>query len=114
MSSTDELAGELADAGVVPRAPLVLVVVPDGVALAWPGGSRAVAGDPVATVRSVLPLQPRWTWWSARSTATALVRGGVHLRACWDLGAVGRLLHGSRREDPAAPGSSRRGRLCPI
>ena len=102
MSSTDELAGELADAGVVPRAPLVLVVVPDGVALAWPGGSRAVAGDPVATVRAVLPLQPRWTWWSARSTATALVRGGVHLRACWDLGAVGRLLHGLRRDDPAA------------
>ena len=102
MSSTDELAGELADAGVVPRAPLVLVVVPEGVALAWPGGSRAVAGDPVATVRAVLPLQPRWTWWSARSTATAPVRGGVHLRACWDLGAVGRLLHGLRRDDPAA------------
>ena len=102
MSPTDELAGELADAGVVPRAPLVLVIVPDGVALAWPGGSRAVAGDPVATVGAVLPLQPRWTWWSARSTATALVRGGVHLRACWDLGAVGRLLHGLRRDDPAA------------
>lgn len=102
MSSTDELAGELADAGVVPRAPLALVVVPGGVALVWPGGSRAIAGDPVATVRAVLPLQPRWTWWSARSTATALVRGGVHLRACWDLGAVGRLLHGLRRDDPAA------------
>ena len=114
MSSTDELAGELADAGVVPRAPLVLVIVPDGVALAWPGGSRAVAGDPVASVRAVLPLQPRWTWWSARSTAAALVRGGVHLRACWDLGAVGRLLHGLRRDDPAAVWAAAHGLPEPV
>ena len=102
VSIPDGLTAALADAGVVPRAPLALVVVPGGAALAWAGGSRTLSGDPVSAVRGLLALEPRWTWWSARSTATALVAGGVHLRACWDLGAVGRLLHGSRREDPAA------------
>lgn len=34
--------------------------------------------------------------WSARSV------GPLGARACWDLGAVGRLLHGLRRDDPAA------------
>jgi len=95
-------AAHLAATGVTARDPLAVVVVPDGVALAWSAGTLAVTGDPVAVVRSLLPLEPRWTWWSARETATPLVAAGLRVRACWDLGAVGRLLHGLRREDPGA------------
>ena len=79
-----------------------MVVVPAGLALAWRTGTRAVPGDVTGTVRELARLDPRWTWWSARGTATPLVAGGLRLRACWDLGAVGRLGHGLRRDDPAA------------
>ena len=41
-------------------------------------------------------------WWRAATTAPALTAAGVRPRACWDLGAVHRVLHGSRRDDPAA------------
>jgi DNA polymerase-1 len=74
-----------------------------GVALAWQSGSRCVATDrPAEVVASLTGRRPRWTWWSAGTTATPLVVAGVRLDACWDLGAVGRLLHGLRRDDPAA------------
>jgi DNA polymerase-1 len=99
------LAGELADAGVVRGAPLALVVLPGtGLALAWPSGTRRVpAGDPAAVVAGLAAaLDPRWTWWSARDTAQPLVAGGMRPRTCWDLGAVGRLAHGLRRDDAAA------------
>ena len=99
------LADDLGRRGVSARAPLALVLPPGGraaVGLAWPGGQRTVADDPVRVVRGLAPLEPRWTWWSARETAAPLVAAGVRLRACWDLGAVGRLLHGLRRDDPAA------------
>jgi DNA polymerase-1 len=99
------LAGELAQAGVVRGAPLALVVLPGtGLALAWPAGAkRVVAADPVAVVAELSSaLDPRWTWWSARETAEPLVAGGLRPRTCWDLGAVGRLAYGVRRDDPAA------------
>jgi DNA polymerase I len=84
--------------------PVCLVIaVGVGVALAWQGGSRCVATDQPGDVVAILVGQrPRWTWWSAGTTATPLVAAGVRLDACWDLGAVGRLLHGLRRDDPAA------------
>jgi DNA polymerase-1 len=47
-------------------------------------------------------LEPRWLWWSASDTAPALLDAGIRPARCWDLGAVGRLLHGTRRDDPAA------------
>ena len=106
------LADDLAAAGVGSRQPLAIVVVPAGLALAWSGhalGAGApevralgIPGDPAATVRGLAALEPRWVWWSADQTARPLVAAGLRLRACWDLGAVGRLLHGLRRDDPAA------------
>ena len=103
MSLADELTGlALAGSGPTGRPPVALVVVPGGVGLAWAGGDRAVAGDPVSIVRDLLAVEVRWTWWSARAAATPLVQAGLRPRACWDLGAVARLLHGSRRDDPAA------------
>jgi DNA polymerase-1 len=84
--------------------PVCLVIAAElGVALAWQGGSRCVATErPAEVVASLAGQRPRWTWWSAGTTATPLVAAGVRLDACWDLGAVGRLLHGLRRDDPAA------------
>jgi DNA polymerase-1 len=99
------LADDLCRRGVTPRAPLAVVLVPGAspaVGLAWPGGALTVAGDPTQVVRELASLDPRWTWWSARDTAAPLVAAGLRLRACWDLGAVGRLVHGLRRDDPAA------------
>ena len=95
-------ADDLRDRGWAPRAPLAVVAGERETGLAWPSGSTAVAAGLVEVVTDLTPLQPRWTWWSARGTAGPLVTAGVHVRACWDLGAVGRLLHGLRRDDPAA------------
>jgi DNA polymerase-1 len=84
--------------------PVGLVVVPElGLALAWDGGGRSVATvDPADAVQTLAGLDPRWTWWSARVTAAPLIAAGSRPRTCWDLGAVGRLLHGLHRDDPAA------------
>ncbi len=97
------VAGELSAAGVAGE-PLAIVVVPGvGLALAWAGGELQVpTPEPATVVRDLASLDPRWTWWSARATAATLVEAGVRPRICWDLGAVGRLLHGLRRDDPAA------------
>jgi DNA polymerase-1 len=71
--------------------------------MCWAGGSRQIRTDDAPGVVAALSeLAPRWTWWSATETATALVAAGVRPRLCWDLGAVGRLLHGLHRSDPAA------------
>ncbi len=101
---TRGLADELAAQGVQRGTPLALALVPRrGLALAWAGGVRQVeAADPVEVVRALSDLEPRWTWWAAGTDARPLVAAGLRLRACWDLGAVGRLLHGLRRDDAAA------------
>lgn len=101
------LADELVAEGCIRGAALGLVVAPGlGVALAWPVGRRGVAAkspaDVAAVLSSLAPLDPRWTWWTAQGTAASLVAAGLRPRACWDVGAVGRLLHGLRRDDPAA------------
>ncbi|MBI1376282.1 MAG: DNA polymerase I [Frankiales bacterium] len=57
---------------------------------------------PESVVAGIEERAPRWVWWSARDTATHLVAAGVRPRACWDLAAVGRLVHGSARDDPGA------------
>jgi len=44
--------------------------------------------------------RPRWVLW--RASTTRLVEQGLRPRAAWDLGAVNRLLHGGRRDDPGA------------
>ncbi len=61
-----------------------------------------MAATPASVVRELSDVEPRFTWWSADEAAAALVADGLRLRACWDLGTVGRLLHGLRRADPGA------------
>ncbi|MCU1591062.1 MAG: DNA-directed polymerase [Frankiales bacterium] len=83
-----------------PNPGAVVAVVPvadSGFALAWQGGSVTV---PALT--AFAELEPRWLWWSARTTAPAVLDAGVRPSRCWDLGTVGRLLHGLRRDDAAA------------
>nr|WP_196791231.1 DNA polymerase [Motilibacter aurantiacus] len=108
------MAQELAAAGVRRGAPLAVAVVPGrGVGLAWAGGTRAVVGDPRQVAEQLAVLGPRWTWWSAREAARPLVAAGFRPRACWDLGAVGMLLHGLRRSGPEAVWAAAHGRELP-
>jgi len=107
-------ARDLAGAGFEPGQPLAVVVADTSeVGLAWPGGRRRVdAGSPGqvgAVLADLAGLDPRWTWWSARQAAPGLLGAGVAPRACWDVGAVGRLMHGLRRDDPAAVWAAQRG-----
>jgi DNA polymerase-1 len=100
--------------GIGPGTPVAVVVVPGlGVALAWEGGGRTVAGDPGEIVRGLEDLAPRWVWWSARGYAAPLVTAGVRPKACWDLAAVARLLHGIWRDDEAAVWASHRDLSAP-
>lgn len=103
-------AGGAAEALVATGAPVALVVVPGtGVALASRDGARTLPGDPVRLVRELESVGPRWVWWSARVTAAPLVEAGIRPRACWDLGAVSRLLHGTGRDDEASVWALHRG-----
>jgi DNA polymerase-1 len=86
-----------------PGDPVAIAVADGWVGLAWPQGSTTVdTTDPAAVVAALADREPRWVWWSARATATAIVRAGVRPGACWDLAAVHRLLSGRSRDDPAA------------
>jgi DNA polymerase-1 len=97
------LADDLAAAGVRDGRPVALVVTRDGLALAWDGGARQVPLPDLAAVAGELArVEARWVWWSARETAAALVAAGFRPRACWDLAAVSRLLHGTSRDDVGA------------
>ena len=90
--------------GVRSGDPVGLSVVPGrGIGLAGASTGHAFAtDDPAALVQAVTELlEPRWVWWSARTTAAPLVAAGLVLPACWDLAAVHRLLTGGTRDDPA-------------
>ena len=76
----------------------VAVVPGVGTALAQGTRSWLLPGPPEALRRHA----GRLVWWRAATTAPALVAAGIRPRACWDLGAVHRLLTGDRRDDPAA------------
>jgi DNA polymerase-1 len=95
---------ELRAAGITPGAAVAAVPVAGvGVACAWEGGSCFVSGsDPQSLLRDIAELQPRWVWWRAREFAAGLLDAGVRVSQCWDLGAVGRLLHGTARDDAEA------------
>ncbi len=91
--------------GLGRHAPVGVVLLPGvGLGLATAEGSWSEATpDPVALVRELSAAHdPRWIWWSAAGTARPAVLAGVELRRCWDLAAVHLLLHGGRRDDPAA------------
>jgi DNA polymerase-1 len=91
----------LRDALAQPGTPLAVVIVPGtGAGLAWPGGSSNLPD--VAELLELETLGPRWVWWSARQTAPALLDVGLRPARSWDLGTVGRLLHGLRRDDEGA------------
>lgn len=111
MALRDELVAD----GVTAGTPVALTMAPGrGVAVAWAGGTRAIATpDPVAVVAEIEALHPRWVWWSARGTAFPLVEADVRPRACWDLGAVGRLLHGLGRHDAGAVWAAEHGLASP-
>ncbi|MGN6244924.1 MAG: DNA polymerase [Motilibacteraceae bacterium] len=97
------LRRHLAGQGVGAGTPLAVVDAGrHGTALAWAGGSLGVRQSSADVVGALAGLALRWTWWSARQAAWPLVRAGLRVRSCWDLAAVGRLLHGLRREDPSA------------
>ncbi len=82
-----------------PRGLWGVAVVPGaGLGLACGSGAWAVRGTPAL----LAGLTGRLVWWRAATTVPALLAAGVRVRACWDLGAVHRLLHGSPRDDPAA------------
>lgn len=44
----------------------------------------------------------RRIWWNARDDVPPLLDAGEDIAACWDLGAVGKVLHGGSRDDPPA------------
>lgn len=94
---------------------LALVVAPGlGVGLASADGARSVASrDPLSVVAELEAQAPRWVWWGARGYAAPLVEAGIRPRACWDLGAVSRLLHGAWREDEGAVWALHRGLEIP-
>jgi DNA polymerase-1 len=101
-------------------APVGLVVVPGvGLGFAWRDDAgvlhrrRVATADPVSVMAEMEVLGPRWVWWSARTDAAELVAGGLRPRACWDLGAVGRLLHGLARDDAGAVWSAEHGLELP-
>ena len=75
-----------------------------GLGLASAEGRLSVPADvdAAATVVRVVEgtLRPRWVWWS-NATAATLVRAGVRVAMCWDVAAVGRLVFGGWRADPA-------------
>ncbi len=95
------LAAAEATALLAPLAvgPLAVAVVPGaGAGLAYGDRCWAVPGP----VTWLAGTPHRLVWWRAGTTAGALVEAGVRPRTCWDLGAVHRLLTGSRRDDPGA------------
>ena len=74
---------------------------PLGIAVV-PGAGAALARGPDRWSLTDLADVPagRLVWWRAATAAPALVAAGTRPPACWDLGAVHRLLHGGRRDDP--------------
>jgi DNA polymerase I len=102
------IAGDrLRRAGVGPGDLVALAIAPGaGLGLATAGtGPMAVTapgdGEAAAVVAELdRTLRPRWVWWSGE-TAAALVAAGVRVATCWDVAAVGRLLFGGWRAEPA-------------
>ena len=106
-----DVVGTLADAGVEAGEPVGLVTVGGGgVALAAGSRQWVVDSDAARVVADVAAaLAPRWVWWEARTTVRPLLASGLRLRACWDLAAAHRVLHGGHRSDPAAVWAGCRG-----
>ena len=93
---------------------------PEQIALAVAGDLAALVGeresmtgslaDVVARVAALEAARhPRWVWWSASSTATPLVRNGIHIDRCWDVLEVHRVVRGGWVTDPTLAWASAHG-----
>jgi DNA polymerase-1 len=103
---------ELSHAGFDRQDALGLCITPGLVALAYGGRTWLVeTTEPEVVVADLeQALAPRWVWWSSQETATGLVAAGVRPAACWDLGAVHRLVAGGWADDPARVWATAAGR----
>lgn len=106
VDGADALLRVLRDLGVERNTPLAIALAigpRDAVAgFATERGlvaARGTADEVVAWVADAeREMRPRWVWWS-REPASVLARHDVRLGACWDLGAVHRVIHGGWRVD---------------
>ncbi|MCB0999753.1 MAG: hypothetical protein KDB40_10690 [Acidimicrobiales bacterium] len=106
VDGADALVRALRDFGVERHTPvaIALAIGTGGTVagLATERGLVAAGGstdDVVAWVAATeREVHPRWVWWS-REPASVLARHDVRLGACWDLGAVHRVIHGGWRVD---------------
>ena len=91
-----------------PGTAVALVMGDAGAALVWRDDSSTLhtvhvaPADLARVVGDLSTVHPRWVWWNARDHAAPLVQHGVAVASCWDLGAVGRLVHGIGRDDEGA------------
>ena len=100
-SEPDDVVERLRVAGVGRGALVGVGWSAQGLGLAFEGVTLACPGDGTEVVRRLLAeLAPRLLWWSAREVAP-LVRAGIVVRSCWDVGASHRLLHGGSERDPS-------------
>ncbi len=94
-----ELAAWLKQNGAGRGDLVALVVAPNLVAVAVPGG-RSTETDLREVATADAEARPRWVLWSP-TVASACVSAGTRLATCWDIAAVHRLLFGGWRADPA-------------
>ena len=89
----------------MPPGELVAVAIDrDAVTFATADGTTVHrAADALSLLRRGDDAGSRWVWWSARETVGPLAAAGWRPRACWDLGAVSRLLYGGRGDPFPAP-----------
>ena len=76
----------------------------DGVAIATADGTTMHRdSDALPSLRELDDAGARFVWWSARETIRSWSAAGWRPRACWDIEAVSRLLHGDDRDLPRPP-----------
>src|SRR5918994_3009872 len=98
-ATAEEVLGWLRSVNIGPGDDAGLAIVDGGgLGVATAGAARWFeAANPGRVVGAVeTAVGPRWVWWE-RSTADALVAGGVPVARCWDVLTVHRLLHGGWR-----------------
>ncbi len=102
VGSVADVVAALAAGGRSGPVTLGLCLAPDHLALAGDGAGWLVATtDHAGAVAAIeQACAPRWVVWDCGAELAGLVAAGVRLGACWDLGAVHRLIHGGWRSDP--------------
>ncbi len=86
---------------------VAVALTDDGVVVASATGTVVHTGsDMLPVLRQLDDAGARLVWWSARELAGPLSTAGWRPRACWDLAAVSRLLHGGSGALPSAPNAA--------